>query len=241
MAARRALRFSAAADASNVGNESLDQLRAEAARLAVAYPQQPLSAIVGDIVSLQGLTFSLLEGRQRPRETRDLYVIGGLVSGMLAKAAHDLRDPSMAMTHARTALLCAQNAEHEALVGWVRGLQSLISYWADRPREALQYAQFGAQIADTRGTVAVWLASLEARAWSVLGDSAASQRAIEHANDLRERVIMDDLDELGGMCHFTVARQLYYAADAGASIPEQYRSRGACGYATHYLGAARRG
>ena len=74
MAARRAMRFGAAADASNVGSESLDQLRTETGRLAVAYLQQPLSHILDDIVSLQDHTFTLLEGRQRPRESRDLWI-----------------------------------------------------------------------------------------------------------------------------------------------------------------------
>jgi hypothetical protein len=184
----------------------------------MAYLQQPISEIVGDIVSLQDHTFTLLEGRQRPRETRDLYVIGGLTSGMLAKAAHDLRDPHMALTHSRTALLCAKNAEHSALTGWIHGLQSLITYWADRPREALEYAQIGQQISGLTGTVNVWLASLEARAWSALGNGLASREAIERAGDLRERVMKDDLDDLGGMCYFSRPRQLYYAADAGASL-----------------------
>lgn len=218
MAARRAIRFGAAADASNVGSESLDQLRSETGRLAVAYPQQPLAEIIGDIVSLQDHTFSLLEGRQRPRETRDLYVVAGIASGMLAKAAHDLRDPQLAMTHARTALLCARNAEQAALTAWIHGLQSLITYWADRPREALQYAQAGQEIPGLTGTVSIWLASLEARAWSALGNGMASREAIERAADMRERAIMDDLDHLGGICHFTRPRQLYYAADAGASL-----------------------
>lgn len=53
MAARRAMQFGAAADASNVGRESVDQLRSEAGRLAVAYLQQPITHIIGDIVSLQ--------------------------------------------------------------------------------------------------------------------------------------------------------------------------------------------
>ena len=139
---------------------------------------------------------------------------------MLAKAAHDLHDPHMAMTHARTALLCARNAEQAALTAWIRGLQSLITYWADRPREALEYSQAGQQIPGLSGTVNVWLASLEARAWSALGNGMASRQAIERAADLRERVVIDDLDELGGMCYFSLPRQLYYAADAGASLPE---------------------
>ncbi len=219
MAARRALRFGAAADASNVGSDSLEQLRGETGRLAVAYLQQPLSEILGDIVALQDHTFGLLEGRQRPRETRDLYVVGGLASGMLAKAAHDLRDPQLAMTHARTALLCARNAEQAALIAWVHGLQSLITYWADRPREALQYAQSGQEIPGLTGTVGIWLASLEARAWSALGNGNASRDAIERAGNMREHVIADDLDNVGGMCYFSRPRELYYAADASASLP----------------------
>ena len=158
------MRFGAAADGSNVGSDSLDQLRTETGRLALAYLQQPLSQILGDIVSLQDHTFTLLEGRQRPRETRDLYVIGSLASGMLAKASHDLRDPHLAMTHAHSALLCAKNAEHSALTAWVRGLESLITYWAQRPREALDYAQAGQDLPGLTGTVSIWLASLEARA-----------------------------------------------------------------------------
>jgi hypothetical protein len=224
MAARRAMRFSATAGSSNIGGESLEQLWAETSRLAVAYPQQPLSVITGDIVSLQDIVFSLLEGRQRPSESRDLYVIGGLASGMLSKASHDLRDPGTAMTHARTALLCANNAEHTSLAAWVRGLQSLITYWALRPREALEYAQLGQHLPGTAGTVTVWLASLEARAWARLGNGAASREAIARASELREQLARNDLDELGGMCYFSRPRQLYYASDAGAALPEHDES-----------------
>lgn len=222
MAARRAIRFSASADASNVGTESLDQYLAEAGRLAVAYPQQPLAVILADIAALQDQTMTLLEGRQRPGEARGLYLIAGLASGMLAKASHDMRDPHTAMTHARTALLCARNAEHPALTGWVRGLQSLISYWAARPREALEYALAGEQVTGISGTISVWLPALEARAWSALGSAADAARAIEKAARARDEATSDDLDQLGGMCHFARARQLYYAADAGAMLPAQY-------------------
>jgi hypothetical protein len=222
MAARRAIRFAASADASNVGAGSIEQLHAETRRLALAYPRQPLPGIIGDIAWLQDHTFTLLEGRQRPGQARDLYVIGALASGMLAKAAHDLRDPQLAMTHARTALLCAGNAGHDALTAWVRGLQSLITYWDGRPREALQYALAGAQIPQMRGTVTVWLASLQARAWSALGNPAASHEAITGATSLRDQVIPDDLDELGGICRFSRPRQLYYAADAAAALPSPH-------------------
>jgi hypothetical protein len=218
MAANRALRFGATADATNIGDSSLEQIHGELARLALAYPQESVTGIIGDIVSIQDHIFTLLEGRQKPRQARDLYFAGALASGLVAKAAHDYGDSRMAMTHARTALLCAENSEHTSLIAWVRGLQSLIAYWANAPRDALNYAQIGGSVHGVQGTSAIWLASLEARAWSVLGNGSASRAAIEKAVELREIVAVDDLDSMGGICFFSRARQLYYAADAGAML-----------------------
>lgn len=186
MAARRARAFSAAVDASNVGPESLEELRDEAMRLAVAYPAQPLTVLLPDLITLQDHTFTLLEGRQRPGQARDLYVIAGLASGMLAKASHDLRDVHNAMTHARAGLLCAQNAEHPPLIAWLRGLESLIKYWAAQPRQARQYAQAGLEVPGVTGTVRVWLASLKARAEAALGNADEACRAVEEAAAFRE-------------------------------------------------------
>jgi hypothetical protein len=57
------------------------------------------------------------------------------VGGLLAKASHDLAEPYAAMAQARTAYLCADNTDHDGLRAWLRGLQSLIAYWAGRTRK----------------------------------------------------------------------------------------------------------
>ncbi|GAA2628649.1 hypothetical protein GCM10010411_77500 [Actinomadura fulvescens] len=220
MAARRALRFGVTAEGSNVGPETLDQLRAEVARLAIAYPQQPLPTLLADLVDLQDVTFRLLEGRQRPAETTDLYLLAGALCGMLAKASHDLGDPHSAMTQARTAHVCADNAGHPGLQAWTRGLQSMIAYWAGWPHEAVRYAQLGDEPATAAtGTSSVWLPAQEARAWAVLGDHAKAEAAISQANAARDGVRGDELDELGGIMTFPRPRQLYYAADARVWLP----------------------
>ena len=240
MAARRARQFSAAADATNVGPDSLNQLRDEAARLALAYPVEPLALLLPDLAALQDDVLTLLEGRQPPRYARDLYVIGGLASGMLAKASHDQRDPRRAMTHARLAWQCASNAGHDGLSAWVRGLESLITYWAGRPGEARQYALSGLEMPVT-GTVRVWLCALQGRAEAVLGNAEGALAAIEQANDARAGVQGDDLDAIGGMCRFDLERQFYYAADAGVMIPAQIGpvplAAFAEGYAQRAIGA----
>ncbi len=214
MAARRAFQFATTtAAASNVGPGTLQHIVDEVTRLARAYPQQPLTHLLGDLVTVQDVAFRLLEGRQRPHEARDLYLMAGVVSGMLAKASHDMGDPYTAMNHARAAAVCAENAGHPGLAARVRGLQSLISYWAGWHRDAVRYAETGDD-ATLTGSVAAWLPALRARAWALLGNATETHAAIDQANAAQERATPDQLDEIGGLLTFSAPRQMYYAAEA---------------------------
>ena len=225
MAARRAFKFAAAVEGTNVGPETLTEVQDEARRIAAAYPQQPLAALLGDLVYLQDVVFRLLEGRQRPLQARDLHTVAGITSGMLAKASHDLGDPQAAMTQARTAFICAENAEHDGLRTWVRGLQSLVAYWAGWPHEALRYARLGAEPAErTSGSASVWIASLEARAWAMFGNDEGTLSALSRADGLRESAQPDELDDVGGILTFSQPKQEYYGADALALLPKQARA-----------------
>ncbi|WP_316522759.1 hypothetical protein [Kitasatospora brasiliensis] len=222
MAARRALRFTAMAEGSSIGPETLGQIQDEVRRLTAAYPKLALPTLLGDLVEVQDLTFRLLEhGRVKPLQARELYLLAGITSGMLAKASHDLGNPSAAMMQARTAFVCADNADHHAMRAWVRSLQSLISYWAGRPAEAADYADLGqAAAGSVRGTTSVWLACLSARAHALLGDGEATRAAIQRAEDARAVVQLDDLDGFGGIMTFPEPRQLYYVAEATVQLGE---------------------
>lgn len=225
MAARRAFHFAAGAEGSNVGPETLAEIQEEVRRLAGAYPQKPLSALLSDLTQMQDITFRLLEGRQPPAMTRELYVLAGITSGMLAKASHDLGDPRSAMTQARASYICADMADHDGLRAWVRGLQSLIAYWAGWSNEALRFARLGEEPSGrTLGSVRVWIACLEARAWALFGNVDATTAAIERADQMRDDVTPDGLDDMGGILTFPRPRQIYYAADALAWLPEQRQS-----------------
>ncbi|MGI5255645.1 hypothetical protein [Actinacidiphila glaucinigra] len=216
MAARRAMEFAMGAENNQIGPETLAFLQDEVGRLAGLYTRVPLGTILDDLTDLQDRTFRLLEsGRAKPAQHRDLYLLAAVLSSMLAKASHDLRDPRSAMMQARTAAVCAEQADHTAMSAWVLGLQSLISYWANRPDDALHYARKGSVVgADVFGSVGVWLASLEARAAGVLGDAATVDTATHRATALRERTTHDDLDALGGNFVFPTIRQDYYTVEA---------------------------
>jgi len=216
MAADRALRFAVLAETGSIGPETLDHIRTEVARLAAAYPRVPLDVVLGDLIEVQDLAFRLLEsGRTKPAQARDLYFLASMASGMLAKASHDLGDPRSAMAQARSAYVCADQADHQPMRAWVRGLQSLISYWAGSPDEAVRFSQRGnAEAARVTGTSGAWLASLEARAQAQLGNEQGVIEAISRATDLREAAVPDELDLIGGILTFPRPRQLYYTAEA---------------------------
>ncbi|HSZ30831.1 MAG TPA: hypothetical protein VK784_13890 [Pseudonocardiaceae bacterium] len=217
MSADRARDFLTHIEASNVGAETLDQLVDDVRRLVVAYQQQPLLTLLGDLVDTQDRAFALLEGRQRPAQTRDLYLIAGIACGLMAEASHDLGAPHDAMTQARAGYACADNADHDGLRARIRSLQSGITYWSGRLEDSVRYAQLGAEAAArSRGTASVWLASTEARSLAALNRLEDAHAALARATEARDRVEPDELDSFGGVCVFSRPRQLYLAADAFA-------------------------
>jgi tetratricopeptide (TPR) repeat protein len=215
MSTRRATRFTSFAESRNAGPEAVAQLATEIGALAGDYIREPIVSIMGDLIEAQDTVFGLLEGQQRPTETVDLYTLASVVSALLAKASHDLGRAHDAMTQARTMYVCADNADHTGLQAWARGLQSLIAYWDGRTQEAIRYAEAGSLIATSlRGSVTAWLPALEARAWAQLGNEAEARAAIERARERRETILPDDLDNIGGLLAFPLAKQHYYTAGA---------------------------
>jgi hypothetical protein len=124
------------------------------------------------------------------------------------------------MALARLAYVCADDIGHRGLRAWTRGLQSLLAYAAGRPQEAAGFADCGARLAaDETGSVASWLACAQARARGRLGEGEQARLALVRADDLRERLVHDELDGFGGIFLFSPARQHHYAADVYACLP----------------------
>lgn len=222
MAAQRARSFALSASQIDLTPDVMEQVHADVQQLAMDYPQRPLSEFLPSLVQCQDTIYTLLERQRRPAQARQLYFLAGVTGGLLAKASHDMADPHAALTQARTAFVCAENADHNGLRAWLRGLQALVSYWAGRTRESLRYAQSGADFAAlARSTTSVWLPVSEARAWAALGNVEQARAAIERAEAAWDSVDEDEVDELGGLCTFGRVRQIYYAADALTWLPSE--------------------
>lgn len=238
LAASRARNFGLIVGSTAMSREVTDQLYEDLRHLGSIYAKVPLSTILDDIVAAQDAVYGLLESRRSPGESRQLYFLAGVAGGMLAKASHDLAEPHAALTQARTAFLCAEQADHHGLMAWVRSLQSLISYWASRPAEAARYAKHAKDLATPgRGTSIVWAQLSEARALAAAGGLTEARKLIAYADDMRSSVTPDELDEIGGLFAFGPVKQLYYAGDAlswsveGAAQAENFSSQAAEQYA----------
>ncbi|GIG87482.1 hypothetical protein [Plantactinospora endophytica] len=221
MAAEESRRFALDRDLPMSG-EVIEGLHEEVRDLANLYGTQPLPTILGRLVAAQGTILSFLERRQTPANARELYFLATIVGALLANAANDVSKPDLALTHARTAYLWADYTGHDGLRTWVRGLQSYICFWADRSREALRYADLGAQTTpQTTGTASAWLYAGQARAWASLGNAEQARANIQRAEEAQERARGDELDEMGGLCVFGRPKLLYYAGRALATLPTE--------------------
>ncbi|MGW1887590.1 helix-turn-helix domain-containing protein [Streptomyces sp. NPDC001970] len=186
----------------------VEQLEADVGRLARMYVSHPLMEQYVEIKRLRDGVFELLRGRQHPRQTTDLYLSASRLCGLSAHVCLDLGDYDSAATHARTARACAEAAGHEGMLAWVRAVQSLIAYWTGRYEQAAQLAQSGRRHRAS-GSISARLASLEARALAIVGDSAGAFAALCDAE--RSREAMSGQDEMTGVFDFPVAKQLAYA------------------------------
>ncbi|MCP2259038.1 hypothetical protein LX15_002739 [Streptoalloteichus tenebrarius] len=219
MAAVESARFGQFAEQTNVGPHTLEQFRADAARIVATYPTRPVYPVFVELRELRNRIFELLEGRQHPRQTRELYLVAGVLCGVLANASFDLGWLAAAETQARTAFLCAELAGNNALRAWIRGTQSLVAYWDERPRMAVDLAVDGWRYLPEAGTARVRLAAIEARAQARLRDRRAAEDALRRAEQARNEVRGED--DPGGMLAFPVAKQTFYSATSRLWLGEQ--------------------
>lgn len=212
MAASESARFTQFAEQSNVGPHTVEQFRDDIARIVANYGNRPIYPTFVEVRELRDRAFELLEGRQRPEHTRDLYLVAGLLCAILGNASKDLGLLTAATAQYRTAFMCAELAGVNWLRAWVRAAQSSVAYWEDRPRAAVELVADGWQYTPETGTVRVSLASLEARARARLRDHRSTEDALARADHAREAVPGDD--ELGSMFALPVHKQSWYAATA---------------------------
>jgi hypothetical protein len=200
------------AEASNVGPATLEQLDADVRRIAADYVHVPPLPMFAEMLRVRDRIYGLLTGRQKPAATAHLHLLAGVLCGLLANASTDLGYRDAAAEQARAAWAYGDIIDHHGLRAWTRGMQALVEYWSGRPRHAVRLAQSASRYASTP-TAKVRLLSIEARAWSLVGDGREASRCLAGAAGAREQAAdRDEIhDEIGGVFGFDGAKQHCYA------------------------------
>jgi len=175
--AESSLAFADRAVCSNVAEETLAHLHWEIGRLAVAYVHSDLEIVFGDLVDTRDVLFGLLQGRQRPRHTRQLYFLTGATCLLLAHGSQNLGDERAALAQLRCAWTCVDQADHLGLRTWAQGTAALLAEWSSHPEKAVDIASAGMDAATGVGRTR--LAAIQARAAARAGDLS------RHAPQLR--------------------------------------------------------
>jgi Helix-turn-helix domain len=194
----------------------LEQLQADTSRLALQYSTSAPTDVLGEVRALRLRLLRTLNELQRADKAKDLYLIAGQLSGILAYVDLDLGYPDEAMTNSRMAWLCGEFAGHNGLRAWVRGTQSLIARFQGRYDEAYDLARSGLPYA-TEGTAAARLASGEAQCLAQFGDSHGTHAALHRADDALDTATSKDA--LGGLFTFPRAKRYYYAGSSLIWLP----------------------
>lgn len=203
--------WAAWAESSNVGELSIEQLLADIRSVAKEYLTDDPSAVFMRTKNLRDRVFALLEGHQKPTQTRDLYVAAGYLCALLAWMSSDFGHLREAETQGRTAWLCSELAGDNELRAWVLSTRSKIAFWDNRLKEAIQYARHGASYTVV-GTVTALLACQEADAWSQVGAEGEARAALAAADDARDS--LTGLDDIAGVFSCPAVRLANYATSA---------------------------
>jgi transcriptional regulator with XRE-family HTH domain len=190
------------ADTSNVGDATLEHYATQVRQLAHDYVHDPPYPVLLGSKQLRDRVFSKLQGHQRPGQTRDLYVVAAQVCGLLAWMSGDMSFYRAADSHAWTAWVCAEQANHDGARAWVRVTQSKLAYWNARYTESAQLAGDGLRYPSTDSARAM-LGVFQARALARTGRRVEAAEALARARTGLEQA---GTDEIGGLWGVTEAR-----------------------------------
>ncbi|MFD7552200.1 XRE family transcriptional regulator [Streptomyces sp. NPDC059816] len=208
-AARESLGF-ANSITTNVTDETLTYLSDDLARIATAYVHAPIRPLFDELIEVRDDLFQFLNGRQKPRHTRDLFYLAGTTCLLLAHASQNLGDHRAALAQVHTADTCARQADHHGLLAWTAGTAALIAEWSPRPRRALQHIDQATTLAPA-GESRIRLAAIEARTAARIGDHHRAVGALRRMNTARDETpAPDSLADFGGILTFPAPKQDYY-------------------------------
>jgi hypothetical protein len=185
--------------ASNTSDDAVRYIDEARAALAVAHTRLPPGPVLADVGTLHRQVQALLQnGRQRARQTRELFRID---AGLLAHASlllDDIHRDATARAHGKAAALCAEEADCSPALAF--SAQAKTARWqgvrlgqraGERHfRQSADLARRGFECSP-KSPVGVLLASQEASASALFGDAGRARRALLDARDAASGITTD--------------------------------------------------
>jgi hypothetical protein len=162
----------------NVDDVQLDDLWSDVTFLGNAYTRTAPASVLRQLSLVQQRVATLLKGRQRPAQTRDLYLINAKCCAMMAWISGDLGRYDRARELSSTAWLYAQYVDDHLARRWVRTAQCRVAFWAGNGVESAQFAVDGLRYRVGRQLTEAPLVLSEARGWSSVGAEPQVRDAI---------------------------------------------------------------
>lgn len=208
IAASQSCEHAGLSGASVVDATTVESLHEEVERLARAFLYTPPLHLFARMVRTRDLTYRLLDHTHKPQQVADLYLVAGQLCGLMSSASFDLGYLDAASEQSRAAFSYGEIIGHGGLRAWARGMQAIVALWSGFPQEAVEIARSGHTYV-SEGSPLVRLYSIEARAWSMLGNHDAVVARVQAAGELRAQDTgTDELHDLiGGEFGFDTARQ----------------------------------
>ena len=196
----------------SIGEDAVQQIERATIALAESHTQAPARNLLNQVLPLHQRVQSLLEGRLRLSQQRDLYRIESLLLSHACLLLGDLGENALAERYGMAGLAFARESGSDQAVAMT--VLAKTFRWQKRLTESMDMARRGfACSPDT--PIRVQLASQEANAAALLGDAARAREALARAERAAESVAPDS-----GLSawSFPITRQAVFAQSVAAQI-----------------------
>ncbi|HUD35299.1 MAG TPA: hypothetical protein VMR14_00275 [Streptosporangiaceae bacterium] len=217
MTAHEGSEYAERAEWRDIGEATLEQLRAEVTRLSREYMTGEPLRLFFEMRRVRERLHTALDRKIWPRDQTELYFLLGVLSALMADTAHDLGSSPAAEELARAGWAYASVIDHWPLMGWLRLDLAHFARWKGQYRRCRELAMSGLEYL-SEGPNGAQLHLMHAMAAAKLGDEQTARQQIEAAGQARERDYQDELLEIGGEFGFSVATQHYLAGSVGVEI-----------------------
>lgn len=206
------------AERRDIGEATLEQLRADVVRLSREYMSEEPFPLFLEMRRVRSRMYAALDRRLWPRDATELYFLLGCLNGLMAIAVKALGYPEAADELVRAGWAYATAIDHRPLMARLRFESADIALLYNRPRQARDLAQSAlGYLSD--GPNAALAHLVYGQAAARLGDADTARGAITAATEARERGQTDALTQLGGEFTFSRASQHFYAGATIVQIP----------------------